>query len=931
MADVFISYAHEDDQVVQRLIAALGERNREVWVDARDIQPADRWKVSADEGIERSDAILFVVSTHSLASTPCLGELSYAQSLNKRLIPVCVDEDAVSMDKPDALAELDWTMLRPGDDFAQGVERIVRALDTDLDVARAHTRILVRARAWEQADRRTSPLLRGEELRAAEAWLLRAAAGVNPQPTELQRAFIAASRRTATRRLRLVAGVSVTVAVAAVALSIFALVQRHHAIAEARVALSGEIAAESSNTVASNVALGSLLGLEAYSRAPTVQARSALAAAVQQALDLVIPATVGEVDSVVYDPDGKVLAVGGHRGVFLWNTKTDTMVNRPFDTGQQANDVAFTPDGSELAVAQDNGDTALFKVSDGSLLRRLAGTGPGVRAVAFAPDGSTLAAVTVGGDVSLWDLTTGASRHFAVDNANLASVAFNPDGSTLAVSGAVNLSDGGSTGIVDEYAVATAGGPVATFSDTSNDSSVENLAFNPSGSLLAASDDNGKIFLLNPATLSNSTTTTSTGVITDGASVEVPVIAFNPLGTLIATGDSRGIVRLWDPTTLQQVGPAMGDGSIVYGLAFSPDGRTLASGGLDGHVFVWSTTGRSPVTSIVQGGSSILDLSTSGEGGYIATANGDGSFSVVSLRTRRLLTRRTVGQNLVTSVEFAPHSTLLAIGVDDGDVVLFNVASGKATADLGGGQAVVNLTAFTRRGNLLAVGYGNGAVSLWNAKTHRRIAALRTPTSQGGVTALTFSPDGNRLAVAEEFGGVTLYDPLSPESTGVPVPVSESINSLAYTSDGSELLAGDANGNVELLSATTHAMVGSLPGDGSTIYGMAVSPDGSTLATVDSGGTVQLWDLPSRFPLGSPLFAGSSIFALDYSENGSQLVTGDEAGALVLWPSLLWKTDLHVDSEDLCTRLKENLTADQWNEYVAGQPYHATCSGYPQG
>jgi WD40 repeat protein len=161
--------------------------------------------------------------------------------------------------------------------------------------------------------------------------------------------------------------------------------------------------------------------------------------------------------------------------------------------------------------------------------------------------------------------------------------------------------------------------------------------------------------------------------------------------------------------------------------------------------------------------------------------------------------------------------------------------------------------------------------------------------------------------------------------------VSESIDSLAYNPDGSELLAGDANGNVELLGATTHAMIGSLPGDGSTIYGMAVSPAGSTLATVDSGGTVQLWDLNSRFPLGTPLFAGSAIFSLDYSANGSQLVTGDMAGTVVLWPSLLWKTDLHVDSQDLCPRLRQNLTANQWNEYVSGQPYLAACPGYPKG
>jgi len=182
MADVFISYAHEDTQMVNGLMAALGDRHREVWIDARDIEPADRWKTSADEGIDRSDAFLFVVSTHSLVSDACLAELDYAQSLNKRLIPVCVDEDAVEMEKPDALAELSWIMMRPEDDLGQGLDRIERRLDTDLEVARTHTRILVRAKAWEQADRRSSPLLRGEELRDAEGWLLSTTPKTSPQP-----------------------------------------------------------------------------------------------------------------------------------------------------------------------------------------------------------------------------------------------------------------------------------------------------------------------------------------------------------------------------------------------------------------------------------------------------------------------------------------------------------------------------------------------------------------------------------------------------------------------------------------------------------------------------------------------------------------------------------------------------------------------------
>jgi len=147
-----------------------------------------------------NSARLRIGVTCPLRSEPCLGELDHASASNKRIIPVCIDQASAEMEKPAALGELRWALMRPGDDFDAGVARVVHALDTDLEVVRTHTRILVRARAWELTGRRTSPLLRGDELRQAERWLATAAASGSP-PTELQQDFIVASRRASTRRL----------------------------------------------------------------------------------------------------------------------------------------------------------------------------------------------------------------------------------------------------------------------------------------------------------------------------------------------------------------------------------------------------------------------------------------------------------------------------------------------------------------------------------------------------------------------------------------------------------------------------------------------------------------------------------------------------------------------------------------------------------
>jgi hypothetical protein len=90
---------------------------------------------------------------------------------------------------------------------------------------------------------RASPLLRGDELRAAEDWLSCAAAAGTPA-TELQRDFIRASRTAATRRTRAIAAISTAVAAVAVALSIFAFIQRDAARHATQVARSQADAAK---------------------------------------------------------------------------------------------------------------------------------------------------------------------------------------------------------------------------------------------------------------------------------------------------------------------------------------------------------------------------------------------------------------------------------------------------------------------------------------------------------------------------------------------------------------------------------------------------------------------------------------------------------------------------------------------------------------
>jgi hypothetical protein len=203
MADVYISYAPEDQQFVRRLQDALEEHNRTTWI-AGNIPLTAKWMEEVFYGIDSAASFAFVISPDSVHSRICMEELRRAVKNNKRLIPIWhrnVDDE----DVPPDLAAVQWAYFRQNDDFEDSLERLLEALDTDMEWVHDHTRLLVRAKEWETKSHDSSLLLRGSELREAEEWQARAAQK-EPKPTPLQSEYILASRQAETKLQRSLRG-----------------------------------------------------------------------------------------------------------------------------------------------------------------------------------------------------------------------------------------------------------------------------------------------------------------------------------------------------------------------------------------------------------------------------------------------------------------------------------------------------------------------------------------------------------------------------------------------------------------------------------------------------------------------------------------------------------------------------------------------------
>jgi hypothetical protein len=120
---VFLSYAHQDEQLVDSLRQDLADIGQTVWLD-ESLNGGQIWWDEILHQVRECHVFVLAISTHSLASEACLAEWAYAVDLARPFLPVRIDDS-------------DWTAAPTGMKQTQHVEFHVGSADSVKSLAKA--------------------------------------------------------------------------------------------------------------------------------------------------------------------------------------------------------------------------------------------------------------------------------------------------------------------------------------------------------------------------------------------------------------------------------------------------------------------------------------------------------------------------------------------------------------------------------------------------------------------------------------------------------------------------------------------------------------------------------------------------------------------------------------------------------------------------
>jgi len=242
----------------------------------------------------------------------------------------------------------------------------------------------------------------------------------------------------------------------------------------------------------------------------------------------------------------------------------------------------------------------------------------------------------------------------------------------------------------------------------------------------------------------------------------------------------------------------------------------------------------------------------------------------------------------IFGIWFSDDASLLAVAGSRGGVRIWQLPSAKLKVEFKADGPVSALAISPDRQLLALATEGAAPAELWDLSLGKQVTDL--PAKFGGTLAVAFSPDSQRLALADGDTQVRLFEAATGaiRATNDDLPL-ESF-ALAFSADGKTLFTGGADKTVSVLDAVSGKVVSAFPRQEFVVRDLQTSRDGKSLAAAyvddkssENPAPVLIWDIAGRKVRRSVLQPGLKLNGGGFVPDGRLLMTSSDGNILKVW------------------------------------------------